>query len=87
MTVGNGHKTKFWHNSWLQGVAPRTLSPTLYNLEKHNNKKKLAKSFKIMHGSILQGRINDATQLEEFISIWIWIQEVHLQPDTEDSIS
>jgi hypothetical protein len=40
-----------------------------------------------MHGSILQGRTNDATQLEEFISIWIWIQEVHLQPDTEDSIS
>jgi hypothetical protein len=39
MTVGNGQKTNIWHSSWLQGVAPRTLSPTLYNLEKHNNKK------------------------------------------------
>jgi hypothetical protein len=35
----------------------------------------------------LRGKINDATQLEEFISIWIRIQEVQLVPDIEDSIA
>jgi len=27
VTIGDGAKTRFWHNNWLEGVAPRNLAP------------------------------------------------------------
>jgi hypothetical protein len=36
VTVGNGNTASFWQSSWLQGVAPVALCPSLF---KHSKKK------------------------------------------------
>ena len=38
VTIGDGKKAKFWHNSWLQGAAPRVVAPQLFGLVKRKNK-------------------------------------------------
>jgi hypothetical protein len=38
VTVGDGKTTKFWHDSWLDGMAPRNLAPHLFELVSRKNK-------------------------------------------------
>jgi hypothetical protein len=38
VSVGNGKKTKFWHHSWLDGEAPKSLARHLFELVKRKNK-------------------------------------------------
>lgn len=35
ITVGNGARTTFWTDRWLDGVAPMELAPGLYNIARH----------------------------------------------------
>jgi regulation of enolase protein 1 (concanavalin A-like superfamily) len=37
VTVGNGEKTKFWHSSWLQGAAPKSIAPSLFRRSRRKN--------------------------------------------------
>ncbi|WVZ52900.1 hypothetical protein U9M48_003903 [Paspalum notatum var. saurae] len=32
VSIGDGRKAKFWHDSWLDGMAPRNLAPHLFEL-------------------------------------------------------
>ena len=86
VTVGNGAKTKFWHDSWLDGEAPCNLAPHLFAMVRRKNR------------SVLQELTNDAwvipfrrkittVQIEEFVSLWIRLQQIHLQPEIEDNIT
>jgi hypothetical protein len=71
VTMGNGHKAKFWHSSWLQGDAPRMLAPNFYSLVKCKNK---SVSHELRNNTSIrskQERITDATQLEEIIYLWL----------------
>jgi hypothetical protein len=87
VTIGNGAKAQFWHNSWLDGEAPRNLAPHLFELHKRKNRlvqqelqnNKWIRSF--------QGKITTATQVEEFVSLWLRIQNIHLLPHMQDSIA
>jgi hypothetical protein len=38
ITIGDGAKAHFWHNSRLEGEAPRNLAPHLFELVKRKNK-------------------------------------------------
>ena len=38
VTVGNGMKAQFWHQSWLEGEAPRNLVPQLFELVRRKNR-------------------------------------------------
>ncbi|WVZ91565.1 hypothetical protein U9M48_037717 [Paspalum notatum var. saurae] len=38
VTIGNGTSAKFWHDSWLDGMAPRNLAPHLFELVSRKNK-------------------------------------------------
>jgi hypothetical protein len=35
--IGNGARTHFWHDQWLQGQSPQDLAPALYRLAWHKN--------------------------------------------------
>ena len=32
VTIGDGKTAKFWHDSWLDGMAPRNIAPHLFDL-------------------------------------------------------
>ena len=87
ITIGNGKKTRFWHHAWLDGEAPRNLAPHLFELVQRKHKtvaQDLANNSWI---SALQYKITNATQLEEFVSLWIRIQGVALNSEIDDSIT
>jgi len=87
ITIGNGKKTRFWHHAWLDGEAPRNLAPHLFELVQRKHKivaQELANNSWI---SALQNKITNATQLEEFVSLWIRIKRVPLNSEIEDSIT
>jgi hypothetical protein len=68
VTIGNGEKTCFWHNSWLDREAPRNLAPHLFELVKRKNK---SVQHEIRNNSwirSLRGRITNTVQVEEFVS-------------------
>jgi hypothetical protein len=86
VTIGDGEKSRFWHNSWLDGAGPRHLAPHLFDLAKRKNrsvKQELQNNSWIRS---LSGQITTAVQIEEFISLWIRFQNIHLTPGIRDSI-
>ena len=87
VTIGNGHKSQFWHNSWLDGEASRNLAPHLFALVKRKNrtvKQELSNNAWI---KALRGKITSATHVEEFVSLWIHVQDVHLLPEVPYKIT
>ena len=87
VTIGNGHKSQFWHNSWLDGEALRNLAPHLFVLVKRKNrtvKQELSNNAWI---KALRGKITSATHVEEFVSLWIHVQDVHLLPEVPYKIT
>jgi hypothetical protein len=78
VTIGDGEKARFWHNNWLDGEAPRHLAPHLFELVKRKNR---SVKLELRNNSwirSLNGRITTAVQIEEFVSLWIRIQNIHL---------
>jgi len=68
VTIGNGAKAQFWHNSWLDGEAPRNLAPHLFQLVKRKNRSVQQELQNNKWIRSLQGKITTATQVEEFVS-------------------
>ncbi|WVZ96648.1 LOW QUALITY PROTEIN: hypothetical protein U9M48_042260, partial [Paspalum notatum var. saurae] len=79
VSIGDGKKAKFWHDSWLDGMAPRNLAPHLFDLVARKNKTPLS-------SMEMAGSTRNAIEIMEFVSLWAMIQDVHLQPKTLDSI-
>jgi len=80
-------KTQFWHHSWLDGEAPRNLAPHLFGLVRRKNR--LVQHELHNHTCIraLRARITTVTHVEEFVSLWIRIHNIQLQPGVQDSIA
>jgi hypothetical protein len=87
VTVGDGKTTKFWHDSWLDGMAPRNLAPHLFELVSRKNK---SVAIEINDGNwirSLRGKITSTVQIEEFVSLLFRLHDFHLQPQVPDSIT
>lgn len=69
ITIGDGAKARFWHNSWLEGEAPRNLAPHLFELVKRKNKSVQQELQNSSWIRTLRGRITTAIQIEEFVSM------------------
>jgi hypothetical protein len=87
VTVENGTKAQFWHHSWLEGEAPRNLAPQLFELVRRKNRSVQQELQTDGWIRSLRGKIITATHLEEFISLWIKIQNIQLQPGVQDSVT
>lgn len=85
ITVGDGAKTRFWHHNWLDGVAPRYLAPNLFRLVSRKNRTVQQELINNNWVRSLRGRITSTVHIEEFVSLWIRIQDVHLQHNVRDS--
>ena len=85
ITVGDGAKTRFWHYNWLDGVAPRYLAPNLFRLVSRKNRTVQQELINNNWVRSLRGRITSTVHIEEFVSLWIRIQDVHLQHNVRDS--
>jgi hypothetical protein len=82
ISVGDGTKTKFWHDRWLDGSAPRDAAPALIKFAWRKN---------ISVATGLDGTkwmkdlliISTAQEFNQFVTLWIKLQHVQLtsQPD------
>lgn len=84
VTVGNGAKTSFWHDSWLQGSSPMDIAPSLFSLAWRKNKKV---SEELLNLNWTRGlwRMETVQHFSEFINLWELVQQVQLS-NIEDSI-
>jgi hypothetical protein len=37
LTIGNGKTVMFWHSPWHQGLKPKDVAPSIFNILKKNN--------------------------------------------------
>ena len=79
VALGNDIKGRFWHHSWLDGH--------LFELVKRKNKSVAQELSNNAWIEALRNKVTTSTQIEEFVSLWIRIQHIHLQPDVADSIT
>jgi len=86
VTIGDGRKARFWHDSWLDGEAPKFLAPSLFEAIRFKNRNVHSELQNNAWIAALRGGISTYQQVEEFISLWIRIQQVHLMPGTPDTI-
>ena len=86
VTIGNGNKERFWHHSWLDGEAPRYLVPHLFMLVRMKNRMVRQELHNGNRIKTLQMCITTTTHIQEFIGLWIRLQNVQLQSKVEDSI-
>ena len=87
VTIGDGAKASFWHNNWLEGEAPKYLAPNLFQLANRKNRTVQQELCNDNWIRSLGHRITTATHVEEFVSLWIRIQDVHLTQGVKDSIT
>ena len=86
VTIGSGVKAKFWHHSRLDGEAPLNLALHLFELVRRKNKSVAQELTNLAWIQSLRRKITTTTQVEEFVSLWIRIQQVSLQQDVEDTL-
>jgi hypothetical protein len=86
ITIGDGAKARFWHDNWLDGEAPKNLAPHLFELVSRKNRSVQQELHNGRWMHYLRNRVNTTEYIEEFVSLWIRIQAVHLQPGVRDSI-
>jgi hypothetical protein len=86
VTLGNGEKATFWTSSWLQGQAPATLFPALYE---HSKRKKRTIKEALTDSNWIRDIDHNLTQnlLREFMDLWGELRNVVLLPIQEDKIS
>lgn len=87
ITLGDGAKSCFWHHNWLDGEAPRYLAPNLFCLVSRKNRSVQQELRNNNWMRSLRGKITTAVHVEEFVSLWLRIQDVHLQQGVPDAIT
>lgn len=87
VSLGDGKKARFWHHSWLDGEAPKFLAPNLFMLVRRKNRSVQQELHNNNWIRTFMGRITTATLIEEFVSLWIRLQNIHLNQGVNDSIT
>jgi hypothetical protein len=85
ITVGNGNKTSFWKDWWLNGCAPQDIAPKCYKLawRKNHTVATTLRTRRWMRGL---RQINSEEGLLQFVDLWLQLSQVRLTSE-EDSIS
>jgi hypothetical protein len=82
ITLGNGRSTKFWHDRWLQGKAPKEIAPPLLRFAWRKNS---TVSQAMTAGRWMKGlqRISSTEEVQQFVMLWNLLRQVQLteQPD------
>ncbi|XBH82686.1 hypothetical protein VPH35_071292 [Triticum aestivum] len=84
--VGNGQRTSFWCDQWLDGQVLRYSAPDIFKLSK-------CKNISVAHTLTDHGwvfglqRMSVISELRQLTQVWLRLKQVSLQPDTEDTVS
>jgi hypothetical protein len=84
--IGDGAKAQFRHDNWLDGEAPKNHAPHMFELVRRKNRSVQQELHNGRWMHYLRNRVNTTEHMEEFVSLWIRIQAVHLPPCVRDSI-
>jgi hypothetical protein len=85
VTAGKGDKASFWHSNWVNGQAPKYITPALFQKAKRKNitvSKAMVHNKWISHVSPIQSM----DELREFVSLWERLAAVNRVEDAEDEI-
>jgi hypothetical protein len=83
VVLGDGNTASFWNSSWLEGQAPASLYPTLFNHSRRKNR-----SVKEAGSKWISDVDYNMTEqlIAEFVSLWGRLQAVVLIPTQQDKI-
>jgi hypothetical protein len=84
VTVGDGQRAKFCESSWVNGQAPRDLSPQLYKLAWRKNQS-VRDDLQNWNWTRVLWKMSSAPQMAEFISLWTLVTDFNLTEE-EDCI-
>jgi hypothetical protein len=87
VTVDNGAKARFWDAPWADGLAPKTITPSIYSISKNKGwsaRKAITDDARILQINISNGL--SVQHLQEFTKFWEIVSNTHLDDDTLDSI-
>jgi hypothetical protein len=87
ITIGDGRKARFWKDAWLDGEAPMNLAPNLFALVTRKGTSVQQELQNNTWMNRLRNKISTPQHIEEFVSLWIRIQAIHLQEGVRDSIT
>jgi hypothetical protein len=76
--LGNGEKAMFWHDKWLDGVAPISIAPSLYK-KAHFKRRTIAKELTNKNWMRLASHISTRQELIEFVKLWSVLKSVQLR--------
>ncbi|WVZ88110.1 hypothetical protein U9M48_034662 [Paspalum notatum var. saurae] len=86
--VGNGRKTLFWRDKWIDGQAVPDLAPALAAAIPRRTTKTLTVAEGLQHRHWIRGIVGGLTVqvIAEYIELWDRLEGVHLHPITEDKV-
>ena len=85
ITIGNGARTSFWHDRWLDGEAPKDIAPDCFRWAWRKNHSVAAA---LTARQWMRGlhRMNTKPAARQFVVLWNRLQQVRLA-DQEDTVS
>lgn len=85
ITLGNGEKTGFWHDKWLQNSCPKDIAPMCFSLAKR--KQRPVKTELTNNSWLLSLRnITSIEEINELVQLGGLLQNVQLQQNAADDI-
>jgi hypothetical protein len=83
--LGDRKNAIFWHDKWLEGKAPKEITPNLYKLA-HFKRRLVAKELKDNNWIYAVCHISTMEELREYIKLWNLLRNVNLNGTQKDSI-
>jgi hypothetical protein len=83
--LGNGCRSKFWSDNWMQGENPRDIAPSLYALAR---RKSLTVADSLHDGRWIRGlqRVTTTEEINQFVDLWLRVRQTHLT-DQDDELT
>jgi hypothetical protein len=77
ITIGNGAKTSFWKDRWLNGRAPQDIAPECFRIAWRKNQ---MVATALPNGRGMRGlrRLESEVGLRQFVDLWTQLSQVQL---------
>ena len=88
ITIGNGAKASFWHSSGWNGECPKDVHPLIFQISSRKNRtvqQALTENNWVRDINLL--RFDTVQHFIQFTRLWQGLQEVELNPETQDQIT
>jgi hypothetical protein len=73
--LGDGKRTSFWHDRWVEGQAPKELAPALFKLAWWKNLSMVSAlaEWKWMRGLC---RVMSTDEVSQFVQLWTYVHQI-----------